>query len=743
MSPDLDRRRFLKVGATAAGGLLLTVCLPGCGPKDDQEERTLEGMPESGPSTSLDAHVEIDPEGVVTVTVPRPEIGQGVRTALAMIVAEELGVEWASVRVQQADLDPERYGGQYAGGSNSVTREWEPLRHAGAAARALLMTAAASRWNVSTEECRSREGTVVHPPSGRSLAYGELVAEAAELEPPDDPPLRSPEDFSLVGTPRRNLDTREIVTGRMTYGLDVRVPGMLRAAIARAPVYGGRVRRYDGGAARDIKGVKDVIPVDADALPQFPPNNPKMANGVAVLADSTWAAFKGRDALQVEWDHGPGVEETTAEQIEAWSGRSRGRGQVLVRDDGDVERALGRAARVIEAEYRVPFLAHTPMEPMNAVADVRDDGCEIWAPTQNPQHCRDVAEIVTGRSPESIQVHVIRSGGGFGRRFYADYVAEAVYLSGRVGRPVQVVWSREADVQYSFHRPAACHYLRGGLDEDGRVVAWSQHLVNAGRSAYLNRGDAPEEQGQIRSYNVPASFVPNLRYEYTLAESVVPRGQWRAVQPSALIFVQQAFVDELAHAAGADPLEFQLRLLGEPRPVERGSRSWDSGRLRAVLETAADRAGWGASLPPDRGRGIAASYANSSFVAHVVDVTVSDAGEVSVDRVVSAVDCGLVVNRAGARAQVEGSIVYGLSAALHGEITVEEGRIVQSNFHDYPPLRIGEMPDVEIHFLRGADAPQGMGEPPLPPLAPALTAAIHDATGVRIRRLPVGDQLGT
>ncbi|MDX1624121.1 MAG: molybdopterin cofactor-binding domain-containing protein [Gemmatimonadota bacterium] len=742
MSPDLDRRRFLEVSATAAGGLLLSVSLPGCGLPDDPEEpEPLEGMPSSGPATGLNAYLEIDPEGVVTVTVPRPEIGQGVRTALAMVVAEELDVEWESVRVEQADLDPDVYGPQYAGGSDSVPDEWEPLRLAGAAARAVLVAAAARRWSVPAGECRAARGVVDHRASDRSLPYGELAGAASGLDPPEDPPLRSPEEFRLVGTPHRNLDVREIVAGRMTYGLDVRVPGMLRAAISRAPVYGGRLRGFDDRDARRVEGVVDVVPVDAHRLPDFPPNNPKPADGVAVLAESTWAAFRGRDALEVEWDHGSGVEETTAEQIEEWSRRARGRGELLVREDGEVEAALADAANVVEAEYRVPFLAHAPMEPMNAVADVRENECEIWAPTQNPGYARDVAGIVTGLPAEAIRVHVVRSGGGFGRRFYADYVAEAVHLSARAGRPVQVVWSREDDVQYSFHRPAACHFLRGGLDENGNVVAWSQHLVNAGRSAYLGRGDAPEEQGQIRGYYYPAGFVPNLRYEYTMAESVVPRGQWRAVQASAAYFVQQAFIDELAGAAGADPLAFQLRLLGEDRPV--GSRGWDSGRLRRVFETAAERAGWGEPLPPGRGRGIAATYANSSFVAHVVEVTVSDEGEASVDRVVSAVDCGRVVNPAGARAQVEGCVVYGLSAALYGEITVEGGRVVQSNFHDYRPLRIGEMPEVEVHFLEGADAPQGMGEPPLPPLAPALTAAIHDASGVRVRRLPIGDRFGT
>jgi isoquinoline 1-oxidoreductase beta subunit len=467
-----------------------------------------------------------------------------------------------------------------------------------------------------------------------------------------------------------------------------------------------------------------------------------MANGVAVVANSTWAAMKGRDALAIEWDHGVGARERTSEQAELWARRTRGPGQAVIRDDGDIERAFDRAHQVVEAEYSVPFLAHAPMEPMNAVAHVRDGRCEIWAPTQNPAYARQMAALTTGLPPEAVSVHVTRCGGGFGRRFYADYVGEAAYLSLRAGRPVQVVWSREDDIQYSFHRPAGCHFLRGALDASGRVIGWGQHLMNASRDTFLGQGDDPANQGEIGSFDFPAELVPNLRYEYTLADSVVPRGQWRAVEPSSNVFVQQAFVDELARAANQDPLEFQLDLLGDPRAVAwYGGRTWDVGRLRRVYEVAAERAGWGTPLPEGRGRGIAGSYANSSFVAHVVEVEVSDDGTLDVRRVVSAVDCGLVVNPSGAEAQVEGSIVYGLSAALYGEITVDGGRVLQSNFHDYPPLRIGQMPEVEVHFVPGADRPQGMGEPPLPPLAPALTNAIYDASGIRIRHLPIGQQL--
>jgi isoquinoline 1-oxidoreductase beta subunit len=720
----------VKLTAAAGGGLAIAVSIPGW---------VSPGQDSAGASFTPNLLLRIDADGTITLVAPRPEMGQGVRTSLPMLVAEELEVELEDVRLEQADLDDgfEEYGGQYVGGSNSVRTSWVPLRQAGAAAREMLVAAAAARWGVDSETCEARAARVHHPESGRSLGYGELAVEASELSLPEDPPLKAPADFRLIGTEVPQVDAAGITTGSVPFGLDLELPGMLHAAIAHSPILGGGVAAVDASRASSLPGVR-VIEIDARRMPDFPPNNPKPPNGVAVLADSTWAAFQARNRLSIEWE--PPAEAASAESTERFWRRCREQAaeppERIIREDGQLDGALRAATRRLDAVYRVPFLAHAPMEPMNAAALVEGDRCEVWVPTQNPAGAREIAAIVSGLPEANITVHPLRMGGAFGRRYYSDFVAQAVYLAREAGRPVQVVWTREDDIRQGFYRPAGYHAMRGGLDSTGELVAWSHHLVNASRYRALGR-EAEAGAGEAYPFDLPAEFVPNFRLSYTSVNSVIPRGQWRAIAYSANVFVVESFIDELAHAADSDPFRFRLRLLGEPREVPFYSRTYDSGRLRSVLEIAADRAGWGDPLTDGRAQGIAASYANGAFVAHVAEVSVESDGSLRIHRVTSAVDIGTVVNPSGARAQEEGSVAMGLSATVGEQITVTDGRVDQSNFHDYPVLRIDRMPEVDVHFVSSSRPPEGIGEGALPPLAPAITNAVFAATGQRIRELPI------
>lgn len=720
----MKRRTFLAVGASAAGVVVLGTsgCRPGAAPA----------------SLVPGPFLVIDGNGLVTVTVARAEMGQGARTALAMLVAEELDADWNTVSVRQGDLDP-KYGEQFAGGSAVIRTSWTPLRQAGATARAMLIAAAAARWGVPSATCEARAGRVVHAGSGRSAGYGELVAAAARLPVPADVPLKQASEFRIIGTPRPNLDHPDIVTGRMKFGSDVRVEGMLFAVIARAPAFGGAVRGVNDQAARAVPGVRVVIVVDADKVPFFGDNNPRMANGVAVLADSTWAALRGRKALQVDWDDRGGRTEST-ERMRQEAERLAGQPDRYGTDRGAPFGPAFRAAALrLEAVYHTPLLAHAQMEPMNCVADVRDDRCEVWAPTQMPEYVRVAAERITGLPPEAITVHVPRMGGAFGRRFYADYAAEAIYLSRAARSPVQVVWTREDDLGHGFYRPAGYHVMRAGLNASGGLAAWEHRLFNASRGHYLQwagEGKLDFDPGELSVDDYPVALAPAFRFGYSAIQARIPRGQWRAVENSMNVFVIQSFLDEAAQAAGRDPLEYRLELV--ERATERLGRPspYDPARMAGVLRLAAGRAGWGPPLPRGRGRGIACCFANHAHVAEVVEVELQG-DRLRVVRVVAAVDAGCVVHPDGALAQVEGSILMGLSAALGEEITVAGGAVEQLNFDRYRLLRIGEAPRVEVHFVRGGDEPRGLGEPCLPPAAPALANAIFAASGRRLRELPL------
>ncbi|HVO21820.1 MAG TPA: molybdopterin cofactor-binding domain-containing protein, partial [Anaeromyxobacter sp.] len=629
--------------------------------------------------------------------------------ALPMIVADELGVDLGRVRVREALADP-RYGQMMTVGSTSVRNGWEPLRKAGATAREMLVAAAAARWRVPAGACRAERGEVLGP-GGRRTPFGELVSRASRLPVPADPPLRDPATFRLVGRPLHRLDSAEKLTGRAVFGIDVVRPGMLYGAVARAPAWGAKVASFDGARALEVPGVRGVHPV---------------STGVAVVASSTWAAFRGREALQVSWDEGPNAGLDSAEihrSLETGLMSPTG----TARKDGAGAAALEGAARRIEAVYELPFLAHAPLEPMNCTAEVRRGSAEIWAPTQGPQQLQEAVARALGLEAREVVVHTTLLGGGFGRRANPDFAVEAAEVARAAGAPVKVTWDREDDLAHDRFRPVSLHRLAGGLDAQGRVVAWA-HRVAApsilmqalGRPSFAPGGPPDVVSG---AHDPPYAF-PALEVDYALVETAVPVWYWRSVYPSQTAFANECFVDELAAAAGRDPLELRLELLAH------------DPRMAAVVRLAAQRSGWGAPLPAGRGRGMACHLDVGTRVAEVAEVSVAD-GVVRVLRVVAAVDCGLCVNPDIAAGQIEGGIVFGLSAALKGEITVERGRVRERSFDDYPLLRLDEAPSVEVHFVESAAPPAGLGEPGVPPIAPAVANAVFAATGVRARRLPL------
>ena len=696
----VSRRDFVKVTGAAGAGLVIGFHLPHGGESF--------ASPVSDGPFMPNAWFQIDAEGVVTFWVHRSPLGQGVRTSLPMILAEELEIDWPKFKIAQADADP-KYGSQTTGGSASVRTSWMPLRKAGATGRAMLITAAAETWSVDPSTCHASKGQVIHQPSGRALTYGELAEKAATLPVPDDPPLKDPKDFRIIGTPMTQLDAIDRASGRTVFGMDVRLPGMVYACVARCPEFGGTVKSFDAAPAKAVAGVLDVIEVDS---------------GVAVIAESTWAAIKGRDALKVEFDHGPSPDLSSATISKMLDERQAQPG-VATREDGDCEAVLSNAANVMEATYDFPYLSHAPLEPMNCTAHAREDGIEVWAPTQAPQWARGAVAQTLGVPPETVTIHVVFSGGAFGRRIMPDFVIEAVRVSQATGSPVQVVWTREDDMHHDWYRPVSRHLLSGGLDEGGKLIAWKHRVVSPSIVAHVLNADEAQAAGEATdgASNIPYT-IPNVYVDHCMINTSVPTGWWRSVFNPQTAFANECFIDELAHLAGKDPYEFRMAMLAE------------APRHRGVLELAAKKAGWTKSPPAGRHRGIALHFSFQSWVAEVAEVSVADDGSLTVHKVVAAVDCGRVVNPEGVRAQIEGGIIFGLSA-LKGAITIEDGRVVQGNFHDYPLMDFGEAPEVEVHIVDSDVAPTGVGEPGVPPAAAAVANAIFAATGVRVRQLPI------
>jgi isoquinoline 1-oxidoreductase beta subunit len=732
-----SRRVFLKATVVAGGGLLLQAALPSLARVAMADAAAFS----AGDAASLNAYVRIAADGIVTIMSKNPEIGQGIKTMLPMVIAEELDVDWANVRVEQAPLDAAKYGQQFAGGSRATPLNYDPLRRVGAAGRQMLVAAAAQSWNVAPSECSTEAGVVYHRESGRSLAYGALTAKAASMPIPDlaTVTLKDPKRFQIIGRRIPGVDNAKVVTGQPLFGIDVTVPGMLYAVFHKCPVFGGTVLSANIDALKALPGVRDAFIIKAsEANPSADPQG--LSDGVAIVANNWWAANRAREKLKATWDEGPTAAQSSESFAQGAAKLARGEPASYLRRDGDVASSFKGAAHVVEAAYSYPFLAHISLEPQNCTAHFQDDRVVFWAPTQLPGPGAKLVAATLGIAERDITVNMTRTGGGFGRRLRNDFMAEAAWISRAVGAPVKLVWTREDDIRHDFYRPAGFHFLKGGLDNAGKLVALRDHFVTFGHNGML------ADSAAMDANEFPAQLVPHLEYGQSVMELGVPTGPLRAPRSNALGFVFQSFIDELAHQAGADPLNFRLTLLGEPRVLVNSTgnadplRDFDTGRMRNVLWRVGEISGWSQrhTLPARTAKGVAFYFSHFGYFAEVVQVTVKPAGDIKLDHVWVVGDVGSqIINPSGAENQVQGAALDGLGSALGQAITIDRGRVVQSNFDSVKPLRMDQAPPVDVEFLITGNPPTGLGEPALPPVVPALCNGIFAATGRRIRNLPI------
>jgi isoquinoline 1-oxidoreductase beta subunit len=722
------RRNLLKTGAVAGGGFFISWGLTAKG-----------AVAKTASPMELNAYVRIRADGAITIMGKNPECGQGIKTMLPMLIAEEMEADWSKVTIETAATDPAKYGQQWAAGSTATPTNYEPLRRVGAAGKQMLVEAAATTWKVPASECVAAMSMVTHTPTGRKLSYGKLAEKAAGVPAPDIKlvVLKDPKDFKIVGNSVRGFDSPKIVRGEPIFGIDVTRPGMLYATFTQCPVHGGKVKSAKLDAVLAHPGVKKAFVIEGSGDLHFIANG--LASGVAVVADSWWRAKQAREKLEVEWDEGPYADQSTVKFQAMADELGPKPGAITVRKDGDADAALGKAAKVIQANYNYPFLTHAPLEPQNCTAEYKNGKLEIWAPTQFPEQGRGAIAKVMGMKPEDITIHMVRCGGGFGRRLMNDFMVQSAWIARETGAPVKLLWTREDDIAHDFYRPAGHHYFKAGLDSKGNLIAWKNHFVSYGDNGKnLFATDIPATE-------LPSRLIPDVTVETTLMQLGIPTGPMRAPGSNALAFAHQSFMDELAHAAGRDPLEFQLAVLGEPRVLgsEKTRDVFDTSRMRGVLELVAEKSGWGKTKLADRtGMGIACYFSHAGYFAEVVQASVAASGAVKVEKVWVAADIGSqVINPTGALNQAQGSVIDGVGQALGLKVTLDKGSIVQTNFHEYPLIRMPAVPQVDVVFRKTDNPPTGMGEPALPPVIPALCNAIFAATGKRIRSMPIDAKL--